>query len=723
MASQVPYYGTQEITPQVDPLSTVHVDTPVAAFGGDVAHAITHMGEVTEGAGKELFDRAYAMQEYDEFQRADAAAAEYNNKSTQLLLNLDSLQGKEREDAFPKYQADLNTLRTDTLSAHGIKSPYAMRQYDDFTRRVQSQYLMHGGMIAKEGMNAAGKQAGLDLIDSLGNTLATMSDPAGANKESYEAGLKTLTKATAIYARDYGGGYQIGTPENDREATRLISGEIAKVVAAVDKNPNNADKAKKLMDDMFSRGLLHPLDAAKISPRVNYDLDAKVPVVTAHEVTKGLKGWDDYTAPDDVAAAGLSAGAMTQGSYNSISNPLPNGSHQVGKYGVNSSILKDNLEAYTIKNEAGSRVTTEEDFLKSPAAQEQFRKEVFPGIQKISGGSFKSALNTWYGVDDPTHTTAAMAAIARNADPTEIDTRTRKVQADKDPSNPGAEDAAADNAKRLTNQAKQAEFLANQLKRHAVMAEVDGENSKDGRVPISREEALKNKDFADGYAGLDKPSRDAVDKIIEDNNKLGGVRESDYNIRLTDHYKQIWSERDTPRVSTADLTELAEVDLLKLPLTKEQRSNIRGWQHDVINQVVANPNITHAMSIPDVTTLLNKYGITKEKDPAAYEKFKSKFYDAIKEYGFGAERTPKNDTELFEIAKKLVDPDQVWWGGYGNQPYESITKNNPAAKRKGEEEFYKKYGRSAVPDDDKDDDEIERLSLQRMFQELGRTHK
>jgi len=84
MASQVPYYGTQEITPQVDPLSTVHVDTPVAAFGGAVAGAITHMGEVAQGAGKELFDRAYAMQDLAEHNKADMASTEYSGKATEL---------------------------------------------------------------------------------------------------------------------------------------------------------------------------------------------------------------------------------------------------------------------------------------------------------------------------------------------------------------------------------------------------------------------------------------------------------------------------------------------------------------------------------------------------------------------------------------------------------------------------------------------------------------
>ena len=63
MASQVPYSGTMDVAPQLNPLPQVHVDTPIAAFGGATAGAITHMGEVVQGAGKELFDRAYAMQE------------------------------------------------------------------------------------------------------------------------------------------------------------------------------------------------------------------------------------------------------------------------------------------------------------------------------------------------------------------------------------------------------------------------------------------------------------------------------------------------------------------------------------------------------------------------------------------------------------------------------------------------------------------------------------
>ena len=72
MASQVPYSAAPEEAPQLDPVPNAHVDTPVAAFGGAVAGAITHMGEVAEGAGKELFARAYAMQELNEQVKADS---------------------------------------------------------------------------------------------------------------------------------------------------------------------------------------------------------------------------------------------------------------------------------------------------------------------------------------------------------------------------------------------------------------------------------------------------------------------------------------------------------------------------------------------------------------------------------------------------------------------------------------------------------------------------
>ena len=164
MASQVPYSGTQEVTPQINPLSTVHVDTPVAAFGGATAQAISHLGEVTAGAGKELFDRAYAMQEMSEQVKADQASADTVDKTIDRYLEYSKLRGQEREVGFNKYKSDLAEIRESGME--NVNSPYARARYLEYTRRNENALLWHGGVLARSGMDEATQTSNLALMQA-----------------------------------------------------------------------------------------------------------------------------------------------------------------------------------------------------------------------------------------------------------------------------------------------------------------------------------------------------------------------------------------------------------------------------------------------------------------------------------------------------------------------------------------------------------------------------
>lgn len=710
MATEVPYTGAPNVAPQVNPLPQVRIDTPVAAFGGATAGALTHMGEVAEGAGKEIFSRAYAMQEMDQQIKADAASADAVDQMTNRYLEYDKLKGQERVDAFPQYQKDIDKIRTD--GASNLDSPYAVQQFNNYTRRNQSTMIWHGGVSARQGMDEALKTSGLNLIDSMGNTLALMSDPAGRDKDSYEAGLVGLANKAAQYVHETTG-WDVGTPENNASAHRILSQEIAKSVDAVAKD--HPERAQKLLDDMFSRGLLHPLDASRVSGKVESAVDNKFARNTGLDVAKGLKGWDDYTAPDSVAAPALSAGAMTKGTYNSVSAPLQDGTAQVGKYGVSSKLLADKLPTLGLTDERGQPVTTQEQFLNSAAAQEQFRKSVFPDLQK-SAGSFKAALKDWYGVDDPVHSAAAMSAMARGAGPQENSTRAQTEAAKALPNKPLVQDNAGEHALRINSTATQAEFVSNKLAEHAVAQMIDGTNSKDGKVPVSLDVAMKDPEFAKAYLNLDQESQNSVQKIINDNNKLGGVRETTSNIAMAEKYKSIAVNRNTTS-TPQELEEFANTNLLNLPLTKEQRSQLIPLQAAVVQGQIQNPNMTHALTLAPVQDLMKYAGITKAGNPTEYAKFMSSYHDAIVAYGMGAERSVKNDEELTEIAKGLISKQSVGYIWNGPQPYQGLGEFDPKAKKVGEQAFRMKYGRSAVPG--VDDEAVNRMALQTIFQKYG----
>lgn len=54
---QVPYEGAPQLVPQFEPTPSINVTTPPEAFGVNIGQATEHLGQVQEGAGKELFNR------------------------------------------------------------------------------------------------------------------------------------------------------------------------------------------------------------------------------------------------------------------------------------------------------------------------------------------------------------------------------------------------------------------------------------------------------------------------------------------------------------------------------------------------------------------------------------------------------------------------------------------------------------------------------------------
>jgi hypothetical protein len=287
-----------DVAPQLNPTPTAHVDTPIAAFGGATAGAITHMGEVVQGAGKELFDRAYAMQELNEQVKADSASADTMDKMTDRYLQYDQLRGQERIDGSKQYQDDLDKIRND--GAQGLTSPYAKMAYLRDTRRTQSMMVWHGGMLARQGMDEAEKQSSLAKIDSLGNTLATLNVTDGPN---FNNTVDAIKQAAANHVHDLSG-FAPGTPDNNNLSAPYLSKQIAKVAVS----RSNADPAdgKAFFEKMKSSGMLSPEDGDIIQGRIESAVLNKTAAKIAHTVN--VDATDD-TKPKDIDAAARAAAA------------------------------------------------------------------------------------------------------------------------------------------------------------------------------------------------------------------------------------------------------------------------------------------------------------------------------------------------------------------------------------------------------------------------------
>ena len=96
--------------PRFEPTPEFHVDAPAAAFGTNVAQAVQGLGEVQEGAGKEMFQRALAFQDLTNHATARGAALKTTQEQAQLWGDFDSKGGMQAgPDALKDFQKGWKT--------------------------------------------------------------------------------------------------------------------------------------------------------------------------------------------------------------------------------------------------------------------------------------------------------------------------------------------------------------------------------------------------------------------------------------------------------------------------------------------------------------------------------------------------------------------------------------------------------------------------------------
>lgn len=716
MATAVPYTGAPTVSPQLNPTPQMHVDSPVAAFGGAVAGAITHAGETAQGAGKELFDRAYAMQQFNEDVKADARASDAADKSVQEYLELAKRHGQQAQEYLPTYNRNLDQIRED-----GAKdlSPYARAKYLGDTRRFQTGMLWRGGVIAREGLDQAGDEAHKAWMDSTGNGLA-QTDPQDPN---FRPMLDDMQKK--------GEEYYINRKGDDPEtARRMAARDVSSQAMKTAKNlyRTNPVKAQDFVDQGVKAGYLHPEDAAAISGPIENAVNTKAAHSVAAKVSAGDPSiWGKDTVPAGNAVDALAKSPGGTGQYNSVGNKLPDGSYPVGHYGVNSKLLGAELPKANLMDESGNAVTTEEQFRNSAKAQDDFAKAVFPRLQREQGG-FAKAQRAWTGDDSPQRLNTMLGHVAKTADPEIVRDKARTEMGRQAPNNPEAQSHAADVAEANQVHQKELDAKSNQQLRQDTLAVIDGHDT-DGKVPISLQEALENPKFADAYNRLDSINQDAVQKIIKKNSLVGGVVENPKGNMIFMHMMRIGRERET--ATPEELEYLANLDPeAQSAMTRDQRKQLLPLQAAVLRQEAANPDVKRAMGLPAVQQLLKDSGIDKQSNPDAYSKFYNSFHDALMNQGAGAGRPIKNDAEVLETAKTLVKPEiynsnhwyRLW--GQNKQPYEQDPLLlYPKNKQWGMDYFSKQNGRPPDMDNTEDYNKVGQYVLQAIYTKLGADSK
>lgn len=139
---QVPYRPYPTVQPAGIPTPTLHVDTPVAAFGGAVGAALEHLGGQVEQSGNEIFGRAIALQELHNETEAREGDTQYMIQAGKIHADYSALQGKAAVDAYPDYIKNLSDTRTKIRS--GLSNPMAQKMYDSSSMSFMGRSIFNG---------------------------------------------------------------------------------------------------------------------------------------------------------------------------------------------------------------------------------------------------------------------------------------------------------------------------------------------------------------------------------------------------------------------------------------------------------------------------------------------------------------------------------------------------------------------------------------------------
>jgi len=102
---------TPDQVPSPQGTPEVSVSTPIEAFGGAVAHAISGLGGAVEQSSDKIWQRATEFQDLQNRAEVDKADAAYMEKAGLLHAQFSARQGQDAVQAFPKYIQDLKDER------------------------------------------------------------------------------------------------------------------------------------------------------------------------------------------------------------------------------------------------------------------------------------------------------------------------------------------------------------------------------------------------------------------------------------------------------------------------------------------------------------------------------------------------------------------------------------------------------------------------------------
>jgi hypothetical protein len=655
MATPVPYEGAPTLSPRFEPVGSVNVNAPPAAFGVNVAEAVATQGHIIEGAGKELFDRAYAMQELQQHAVANKALADAQDQMNQHYVNYTNLEGQAAVDGYKPFQSDLNKIREDGGANLG---PYAQQLYDQESRQARQRLSFSGAV------HAAGEQkkyiigsADASVQSSMKSMEVNPNDPATA-----EAALKNIRDQVAHRWGDIAGmsPEEVKQKQNDA-VNKAVNGRVR---ALAKEDPIGA---QKLLDQAVKDGDLYGDDMTNLTWYVrNQRNTIGARNVAGQAMAESRQGGGPLlrallqnesggrNIPQSIVDINTAKGTPAQGYFQIID---PTWRRYADAAGVD---LREYPSAITAPYSVQAQVANVIPLNQWGSAT----------IAKMRAAGGRLDLNKTLGENLAANGEGLGSGITPKPTMADVAHRARAIAQEHFPNEPDFADASENDAITQYTKQKQIEKDTEQNNYETIAGGLLTPG-QDGKLPTSIDELKASS--PDNAAAVDWIMNNEPSKMASVQRQL--LANASDRIPFTQERQNAYLKYVGMAGSSDQRQEFLDTDVLSLDLPFQQKSDLLKLQQRVQRQAEEAVPLSRAMML--LTPKLNSMGLTKQQDNDNLNLFKGSLTKVLEDFMGENKRPPKND-EIEKIGSELLQQEATkgWFGTTPSAPwYQQVVEN------------------------------------------------
>ena len=632
MATPVPYDPVAQ-APGLRPTPSVGVNTPPAAFGVNVAEAASHLGQVVQGSGQELFDRAYAMQDLQVHADVNARLADMANKSMNLEADYSNLEGKNAVDGLPDFLGKLDKTRQE--AGDGL-SPIGQSYYDTESRNWRNR-------IAWSGVDHAKNEQKRYIVGSAQASMAADMKGIELNPDDAAANSAALDRirAQADHISDVHG---LGADD----PARLMARNDAVNKAVLGQIRGLSEKgdfvgATKLFNQANADKEIYGEDSARMGEYIKWQRDLHGSRTVAGQVLHGFNGSGPVL---HALLTNESGGRNIANTHQGTSSGQAQGFFQITtgtwrdfapKAGVDLSQYPTPLstgasqEGYRIQAQVASTIPLRRWDSSTIAAIRRASPNI--DISKTLGENL-AMNNEGFGAG-----TSSLADISAAA---------RKVAYSQFPGDDDFADATESQAitKFQHEQAirRDTDFNNDQ----AISSALFGGVGPQKKIPTTLEELQLDPNAKAAWDQMQATHPSMMRKYLDIL-----AKNSKGDVAMTPERLNNWQTLYGESIRDQDEFMADTKDLSKLDLPRAQIMEIIRMQGEIYKKQDASPQITHAMSLTQ--SMLNPLGITAADNPKKRDLFVGVLHDVMEDYQ-QQNKKPMGDDDIRTAAQRLLNP-------------------------------------------------------------------